>query len=72
MHVFARNFACQLEKALTELGHEVSLYLKDYVEKSFLKYINNDAVPLWGAVCFNNTYVAYIILVSTYNSYITL
>ena len=47
MHVFARNFACQLEKALTELGqYQWSVtVLKDYVEKSFLKYINNDGVP---------------------------
>ena len=47
MHVFARNFGCQLEKAFTELGqYQCSVtVLKDYVEKSFLKYINNDGVP---------------------------
>ena len=47
MHVFARNFACQLENAFTQLGqYQRSItVLKDYVEKSFLKYINNDGVP---------------------------
>ena len=42
MHVFARNFACQLEKVFTDLGqYQWSVtVLKNYVEKSFLKYIN--------------------------------